>query len=77
MGPGIYLQTREKCEDCHGILKFIYWKGTGDITAVGDRCPRCKGERLFEEMKEFEIPLDPGAPENCEYLFQDEGTKVV
>ena len=42
-----------------------------------DRCPNCKGEKIAEEKKEFEVKLDPGVPENHVYTLQGEGNEVV
>lgn len=42
-----------------------------------DKCLKCKGEKILEENKEFDVKLEPGAPENFEYKFPGEGNEVV
>ena len=42
-----------------------------------DKCEKCKGEKVFEDEKEFDIKLDPGVPDNHVYTFENEGNEVV
>jgi DnaJ family protein A protein 2 len=68
MGPGMFAQTRAPCDDCHG---------TGDMMLEEDKCPKCRGEKIQEETKNFEIQLQPGVLDNHEYKFPGEGNEVV
>lgn len=68
MGPGTYTQTRGPCEDCNG---------QGSNLTEQDKCTACKGERVKEESKEFEIRVEPGAPDNYVYTLPGEGNETV
>lgn len=68
LGPGMYTQSRGPCEECNG---------KGDNLTEEDRCPACKGERISEDKKEFEVKLDPGVPDNHTYNFPGEGNETV
>jgi len=68
MGPGMYAQSHGPCEECNG---------RGDNLTEQDRCPTCKGERVMEESKEFEIKVEPGAPDNHVYTLAGEGNQTV
>lgn len=68
MGPGMYVQTRGKCDSC---------EGSGDILSEEDRCPDCKGAKREESKKEFIIKIDAGCPENHQYEFEGEGNQIV
>ncbi|MDR3737216.1 MAG: zinc finger domain-containing protein [Acidobacteriaceae bacterium] len=68
VGPGMYAQSRAPCDDCHG---------TGDNVSEEDKCQKCKGEKMQEEQKEFEVKLDPGVPDNHVYTFAGEGNEIV
>lgn len=68
MGPGMYAQSRGPCEECNG---------RGDNLTEQDRCPACKGERVMEDSKEFEIKVEPGSPDNYVYTLAGEGNQTV
>lgn len=68
MGPGMYAQSRGPCEECHG---------RGDTMSEEDRCKICKGEKIMEDKKEFEVKIDPGVPDNHIYTFAGEGNEIV
>jgi len=42
-----------------------------------DKCKKCKGEKILEETKEFEIKLEPGVSDNKDYRFPGEGNEIV
>ena len=67
IGPGMYTQARGKCDNCDG---------KGVIVRDSDKCATCKGERVREEKKEFEVKLDKGAPDGKRYVFPEEGNEV-
>lgn len=68
LGPGMYSQSRGPCEEC---------SGRGDTLSEEDRCKTCKGEKIQEEKKEFEVKVDPGVPDNHVYTFAGEGHETV
>ena len=76
MGPGMYARTQAPCDDCHGRQRPDE-VGTGDKMKEEDRCPTCKGEKIAEDKKEFNVKLDAGVPENHVYTFEGEGNQVV
>jgi DnaJ family protein A protein 2 len=68
VGPGMYTQSRGKCEACNGA---------GVQIKDSDKCTKCNGERIKEEKKEFEVKLDKGAPDGKRYVFEEEGNEVA
>jgi len=42
-----------------------------------DKCTKCKGEKILEDPKEFDVKLDPGVPDNHVYTLEGEGNEVV
>jgi DnaJ family protein A protein 2 len=53
LGPGMYTQTAAPCDDCHG---------QGTIFEEKDRCTNCKGQRIVESTKTFQVTIEPGVP---------------
>ena len=68
MGPGMYAQSRGPCEECNG---------KGDTMTESDRCPACKGEKILEDKKEFNVNIEPGVPDNHAYSYPGEGNETV
>lgn len=64
----MYSQSRAPCEECNG---------RGDNLREEDKCKTCKGEKIQEEKKEFNIKIDPGVPDNHVYSFPGEGHETV
>ena len=42
-----------------------------------DRCKKCKGERIVDNEKMIEVPLEKGVPEDKDYCFYGEGDEIV
>ena len=68
LGPGMYQHMTVPCTDC---------KGEGRIVEEKDLCEECKGKRVIEAEKELEVTLDPGVPNEHDYLFEGEGHEEV
>lgn len=52
MGPGMYQQVQKNCDDCGG---------EGEIIAEGGKCKTCKGQKILNKIKTFDVPLEKGA----------------
>ena len=42
-----------------------------------DRCKKCKGERIIDNEKVVEVPLEKGVPEDKDYCFYGDGDEIV
>lgn len=58
VGPGMYSQSTGPCTDCNG---------DGTIFPEKDRCKKCKGNKVVDNEKTIEIPLEKGVPEEHDY----------
>lgn len=67
-GPGMYQQVAGPCETCNG---------QGEVLEEASKCKRCEGKKIVEEKKEIDVIVDPGVPENYEYIFANEGDQYV
>jgi DnaJ family protein A protein 2 len=38
-----------------------------------DECKDCKGNKVFDDKKVMEIPIERGVPNEHDYVFHDEG----
>lgn len=47
------------CTDC---------KGQGEIFNKADLCKVCKGEKVLKKTKTLEVALDPGVPNDHDYI---------
>ena len=52
MGPGMYQQVQQNCDDC---------KGEGETIEAGKRCKVCQGKKILNKEKIIEVPLDRGS----------------
>lgn len=68
VGPGMYTQSSQKCPEC---------KGQGFIMKEEDRCKDCKGERIKETDKVLEVTVEPGCPNEHDYIFTGESDEYV
>ncbi len=67
-GPGMYQQVAGPCEACYG---------QGEIIAEANKCEKCEGKKVVEEKKQIDIRIEPGVPDNHEYVFANEGEQFV
>lgn len=58
IGPGMYSQSTGPCNDC---------AGDGTIFPEKERCKKCKGNKVVENEKVIEIPLEKGVPDEHDY----------
>lgn len=68
LGPGIARQVHSRCSDCGG---------KGESFSDSDRCSVCKGKRLIEEDKIFEVHVDKGMKHGQKVTFKGEGNQSV
>lgn len=54
----MYSQSTGPCTDCNG---------DGTIFPEKDRCKKCKGNKVVDNEKTIEIPLEKGVPEEHDY----------
>ena len=59
-------QTISACDECRGRGKVIK-----------DKCPKCKGKAIVEDVKVLEITVDKGTPEGHRFVFSGEADEYV
>jgi len=42
-----------------------------------DRCKKCKGNRVADQDKVIEVPLEKGVPDEHDYTFYGESDEMV
>ena len=55
MGPGMYSQSTQPCDDCDGA---------GEIINLEKRCKTCKGKKIKRDKKKIEQEIDKENQEN-------------
>jgi len=68
LGPGFMSSTRSVCPDC---------RGEGTIFEENNRCRSCKGEKIKQEEKTLDVPIEVGAPSNHHIVYNGEGDEIV
>lgn len=68
MGPNAYSQTQAPCDTC---------KAKGDIMDEADRCKTCSGNKIVDNEKKMDVPLEPGVPHEFSYKFTGEADEGV
>ena len=59
----MYTKTAAPCDDCHG---------QGVVFEEKDKCENCKGERVIEVSKVFQVTIEPGVPHENDVIFTGE-----
>ncbi len=59
-------QSISPCDDCRGRGKVIK-----------DKCPRCKGKAIVEDVKVLEVNVEKGTPEGHRFVFSGEADEYV
>jgi len=67
LGPGMYSQTSQPCPTC---------KAEGVCYAEKDRCKGCKGQRIIDSTKTVEVAVEPGVPDQNDYIFTGESDEA-
>lgn len=67
MAPGFISSSRSACHDC---------KGEGTIFDKANKCKTCKGNKICEEEKTIEVPIEQGAPSEHHVAFSGEGDET-
>ena len=68
LGPGMYTQSSAPCKDC---------RGEGKIIEEGSKCKECKGEKMKEEKKVLEVVIEPGVPDDYDYIMHGDSDEYV
>jgi DnaJ family protein A protein 2 len=54
MGPGMYSQSTQPCDECGG---------QGEIINLEKRCKKCKGKKVARNKKKITHEIDKGCPD--------------
>lgn len=65
MGPMVS-QTISACDECRGRGKVIK-----------DKCKKCRGKAVVEDVKIIDIDVEKGTPEGHRYVFKGEADEYV
>jgi DnaJ family protein A protein 2 len=67
LGPGFISSQRAPCPDCGG---------EGMSYDKKDQCKACKGQKIVEEEKTIEVPIEQGCPNDHHVQFTGEGNEI-
>jgi len=67
IAPGFLSSSRGPCNDC---------KGEGVKIDKGDICKDCKGNKMNQETKTIDVPIEQGAPDGHQAVFHGEGDEI-
>lgn len=67
LGPGFISSQRAPCPDCGG---------EGMAYDKANQCKSCKGQKIVEEEKTVEVPVEQGCPNDHHVTFTGEGNEI-
>jgi len=67
LGPGLITQQQMVCPEC---------RGEGEMISKEDRCTKCKGEKVVEDVKNLEIFIDKGMQHGQKITISGEGNQI-
>jgi DnaJ family protein A protein 2 len=67
LAPGFMTSSRAVCPEC---------RGEGTIYDKGNKCKQCKAEKIIQEKKTIEVPIEQGAPNEHRIAFTGEGNEI-
>jgi DnaJ family protein A protein 2 len=67
LGPGMITQQQMICPEC---------RGEGEMIAKEDRCTKCKGEKVVEDVKNVEVFVDKGMKHGQKITISGEGNQI-
>jgi len=67
LGPGFISSSRSVCHDC---------RGEGTTYDKANKCKACKGNKVNNEEKTIEVPIEQGAPNDHHVVFSGEGDEI-
>lgn len=67
LGPGFISSQRAPCPDCGG---------EGMAYDKANQCKSCKGQKIVEEEKTIEVPVEQGCPNDHHVTFTGEGNEI-
>lgn len=67
MGPGMYSQSTQPCDEC---------EGQGEMINMEKRCKTCKGKKVVRDRKKLTVEIDKGCPQGEQYTISGEGDCV-
>ncbi len=68
LGPGMISQSIGACDAC---------EGKGEKIKDKDRCKKCKGKKVVDDIKLLEVQIDKGCPDGERYTFHGEADEYV
>jgi len=66
LAPGFLSSSRQACTDC---------KGEGIKIDKDNQCKECKGQKIIQENKTIDIPIEQGVPNEHHVTFHCEGNE--
>jgi DnaJ family protein A protein 2 len=67
LGPGFISSQRAPCPDCGG---------EGMAYDKANQCKSCKGQKIVEEERTIEVPVESGCPNDHHVSFTGEGNEI-
>jgi DnaJ family protein A protein 2 len=64
IGPGMVQQVQRTCGNC---------QGEGEVIDPKNRCKKCLGKKVVEEIKVLEVEVDKGMKDGQKITFAEEG----
>ncbi|CAG4990590.1 unnamed protein product [Parnassius apollo] len=64
IGPNMTRQFQSRCSTC---------QGKGETISDKDKCPKCKGKKILNEIKILEVHVEKGMRDNQKIFFRGEG----
>lgn len=68
IGPGLVQQVQSVCAKC---------SGQGTVIPDKDRCKKCLGSKIMEEVKDIEVHVDRGMSHGTKIVVRGEGDEEV
>jgi DnaJ family protein A protein 2 len=67
LAPGFVSSSRNVCHEC---------RGEGNVFDKANKCKKCKGNKVGNEDKTIEVPIEQGAPSDHHVSFSGEGDEA-
>ena len=68
LGPGFVQQIHSVCTKC---------TGQGTVIPDKDRCKKCEGQKIVQELKEIEVHVDKGMTHGTKIVVHGQGDEEV
>jgi len=67
IAPGFLSSSRAACHDC---------RGEGEVADKSTTCKECKGQKMIQDTKVVECPIEQGCPDQHQSVFHGEGDEI-